>query len=413
MIGYCGTGYHGMQLNPPSKTIEGDLFDAFVKAGAISKNNSNDLKKNGFMRAARTDKGVHAAGNVVSLKMIIEDEDIVNKINSYLPGQIRLWGYQRTNKAFDCRKMCSSRIYEYLMPTYSFLPPRPGTILAKEIEKAEKEFKGTTREDKEGEEFWKNLKAKCEAVGVTDNEIDQIYEANRLGLDLSVPLEQAAINFRKISRECRGEYRISKERLELVRKALNIYVGSHNFHNFTLGKSYKDPSARRYMKSFKVSDPFLIEGTEWISIKIHGQSFMLHQIRKMIGMVALVIRTGCPLERIEEAFGENKINIPKAPALGLLLEQPVYDSYNERLTGWGHDALGFDKYEKEMDAFKHKFIYDKIFKEEQQEHVFSGFFSFIDAFNGTNENSGLPIFQFLTARGITGNNQSTNNDGDE
>lgn len=34
-----------MQLNPPAKTIEGDLFDAFVKAGAISKANSNDPKK--------------------------------------------------------------------------------------------------------------------------------------------------------------------------------------------------------------------------------------------------------------------------------------------------------------------------------------------------------------------------------
>lgn len=401
MIGYCGTGYHGMQLNPPNKTIEGELFEAFIKAGAISKNNSNDLKKNGFMRAARTDKGVHAAGNVISLKMIIEDPEIVEKINSALPDQIRLWGYQRTNKSFDCRKMCSSRIYEYLMPTYSFLPPRPGSVLSKEIEKAEKEFKGETREDLEGENFWKDLKERCEKVGVTDNEIDQIYEANRLGLDLSIPLETAAIQFRKISRECRGKFRISKERLELVRKALNIYVGSHNFHNFTNGKSYKDPSAKRYMKSFNVSEPFLIEGTEWISIKIHGQSFMLHQIRKMIGMASLVIRTGCSLNRIEEAFGETKINIPKAPALGLLLEQPVYDGYNDRLKDWGHEALGFDKYAEEMDKFKHKFIYDKIFKEEQEEHVFSGFFSFIDAFNGTSETSGLPIFQFLTARGIT------------
>jgi tRNA pseudouridine38-40 synthase len=402
MIGYCGTGYHGMQLNPPNKTIEGELFEAFVKAGAISKNNSNDLKKNGFMRAARTDKGVHAAGNVISLKMIIEDPEIVAKINKELPEQIRIWGIQRTNKAFDCRKMCSSRIYEYLMPTYSFLPPRPGSVLANEIAKADKEFQGTTRDDEEGTKFWTTLLKKCEELGVTDNEIDQIYEANKLGLDLSIPLEQAAINFRKVSRECRGAFRISQERLELVRKALNIYVGSHNFHNFTNGKSYRDPSAKRYMKSFTVSEPFLMEGTEWISIKIHGQSFMLHQIRKMIGMAALVIRTGCPLSRIEEAFGETKINIPKAPALGLLLEQPVYDSYNNRLKEFGHDALGFAPYEEEMDKFKHAFIYDKIFKEEQQEHVFSGFFSFIDAFNGTNETTGVPIFQFLTARGIPG-----------
>lgn len=45
LIGYSGLGYSGMQLNPPAKTIEGDLFDAFVKTGAISKDNSDDPKK--------------------------------------------------------------------------------------------------------------------------------------------------------------------------------------------------------------------------------------------------------------------------------------------------------------------------------------------------------------------------------
>jgi tRNA pseudouridine38-40 synthase len=44
------------------------------------------------MRAARTDKGVHAAGQAISLKMIIEDPNIVNKINEHLPEQIRVWG---------------------------------------------------------------------------------------------------------------------------------------------------------------------------------------------------------------------------------------------------------------------------------------------------------------------------------
>lgn len=45
LIGYCGTGYRGMQLNPPHKSIEGDIFEALVKAGAISRANSNDPKK--------------------------------------------------------------------------------------------------------------------------------------------------------------------------------------------------------------------------------------------------------------------------------------------------------------------------------------------------------------------------------
>ncbi len=91
LIGYSGTGYKGMQIDPKQKTIEGDLFAAFVAAGAISKANADDPKKSSLVRCARTDKGVHAAGNVVSLKLIIEDPDIVYKINSHLSPQIRVW----------------------------------------------------------------------------------------------------------------------------------------------------------------------------------------------------------------------------------------------------------------------------------------------------------------------------------
>ncbi len=40
-------------------------------------------------RAARTDKGVSAAGNVVSLKMMIGYPDIVERINAHLPEQAR------------------------------------------------------------------------------------------------------------------------------------------------------------------------------------------------------------------------------------------------------------------------------------------------------------------------------------
>lgn len=43
-------------------------------------------------RAARTDKGVHAVGNVVSAKLVVEDPDIVSKINQHLPDQIKVWG---------------------------------------------------------------------------------------------------------------------------------------------------------------------------------------------------------------------------------------------------------------------------------------------------------------------------------
>ena len=49
-------------------------------------------------RAARTDAGVHAAGNVVSMKIITAIPgvpDLVARVNEELPPEIRLWGVVR------------------------------------------------------------------------------------------------------------------------------------------------------------------------------------------------------------------------------------------------------------------------------------------------------------------------------
>lgn len=422
MIGYCGTGYNGMQIqnNPNIETIEGDLFKAFVAAGAISPENADDLKKNGFMRAARTDKGVHAAGNVISCKLIIEDEDIIEKINAQLPDQIRVWGIERTNKSFDCRKMCSSRVYEYLLPTYSLLPPKPRSVLAELLRKEKENYPEIMRKDEEGEKWWEETLQAVFDSGISPDDLakaqkilessgssgsnkaeEEGKEKTKLYDDDGNITEAGKLikSIKLVENKRRRAYNISTERLNIFREALNQYEGAHNFHNFTLGKTFKDPSSVRYMKKLTVSDPFVIEGTEWVSIKIHGQSFMLHQIRKMIAMAALVIRTGCPLERISDCFGPIKVNIPKAPALGLLLENPVYDGYNTTLEKHGYNAIDFSKYQEEMDKFKMKYIYDKIYAEEVKENTFYGFFGFVDSFKGTSDTKeGRHVFDFLGAK---------------
>lgn len=395
LIGYCGTGYHGMQMNPPQKTIEGDLFDAFVKAGAIHPFNADDPKKSGFMRAARTDKGVHAAGNVISLKLM-EDGDLVKKMNEILPETIRVWGMERTNKAFDCRKMCGSRIYEYLLPTYSLIAPRPTSYLAKRIKEEDELHPGQIRTDEESGEFWELYNQHVTEANFTEEEMTKIREfkpTSQEEYESSGDVARLVKRYKSIEYDTKRAYRVSKEKLELMRAAMAVYLGHHNFHNFTLGKPFKDSSAGRYMKEITVSDPFVIDQTEWVSIKIHGQSFMLHQIRKMIAMASLVVRTGCPLERITQAFDVDKVNIPKAPALGLLLEQPVYSGYNTRLNDFGYNPIDFKNYEQEMQAFKMKHIYDKIYAEEVSENVFNAFFNFIDTY-------ATDGFEYLTARGI-------------
>lgn len=72
-----------------------------------------------FQRASRTDKGVSAAAQVVSLKMLMVD-DAIRKINSYLPEAIRVYGHFRVTKGFNSKTACDARSYQYLLPTYAF-----------------------------------------------------------------------------------------------------------------------------------------------------------------------------------------------------------------------------------------------------------------------------------------------------
>lgn len=402
--------------NHTEKTIEGDLFAAFVAAGAISKANADDPKKSSLIRCARTDKGVHAAGNLLSLKLIVEDADVVAKINAQLGPQIRVWGIERTNGSFSAYQLCDSRIYEYLIPTHSFLPPHPDSFLAKKmVELAEEanDMEGYLGRQEEVSRFWAEaeetyMKPVIQEVdpNIRDLALKVFYEhdntpiaeletnaeqnqesvspnavkANPVdGPKEQTPLETAVRQLKAAHIAAKKAYRIHPARLARIRSSLSRFEGSHKFHNYTIEKTFKDPSAIRVMKSFKVGEkPILIDDTEWLSLKVHGQSFMMHQIRKMVSMVTLIVRCGCHEGRLQDSYGANKISIPKAPSLGLLLERPVFDIYNEKLEQFGREKIDFSRHEKEMEEFKQREIYERIFREEERDGSFHSFFTGLD-----------------------------------
>lgn len=448
LIGYAGTGYHGIQINHKEKTIEGDIFAAFVAAGAISKANADDPKKSSLVRCARTDKGVHAAGNVLSLKLIVEDEDVVDKINQNLPEQIRVWGIQRTPGSFSAYHGCDSRWYEYLMPSYSLLPPQGHSFLGKKIIDSAKD-KGVYEEymgrldDVKGywdtveeeiispilEKLDPNVRAEvlrilrdsankeldeetpegattkaAEDVEMKDTETDtanvttaaesneppkddepappsvaetttETPEANnatpatKAEKQLS-PVEVAVREIKGAYIAAKRRYRVTPTRLDKLQEALDLYLGTHNFHNYTILKSSKDASANRHIKSFEVNrTPIHIGDTEWLSIKIHGQSFMMHQIRKMIAMAVMVVRCGAPLALITESYGHRRISIPKAPGLGLMLERPMFTEFNKKAVGLGREAVDFAPYEEKIQKFKDEHIYRRMFEVEEKENA--------------------------------------------
>ena len=467
----------------------------------MSKANANDPKKSALVRCARTDKGVHAAGNVISMKLIIEDEDIIKRINDNLSPQIRVWGIERTNSSFSAYHLCDSRIYEYLIPTHCFLPPHPDSFLGKKLVELadeagdregyearqkdaatfwseteeqyilpilnsldmsirssvlevlhENESKKVTKEidkgitktsnSEEGREIKIGPERDQEMVDVEKTLPEDDFVMGLNGLSDSKSASKSALpasdgrekgggvggpeKFHEIKLEegqgtseksseiklenqktptsgeikleeqerdppkqkqssaeetaikelktayikAKKAYRIHPDRLARIKLLLSHYIGTRNYHNYTIQKKFRDPSAKRIIKTFVVNEqPVLINDTEWLSLKVHGQSFMMHQIRKMVSMVALVVRCGCHERRIQDSYEADKIVIPKAPGLGLLLERPVFDSYNEKMAGQNdRNPIGFTKYEKEMEEFKQREIYERIFREEERDN---------------------------------------------
>lgn len=76
--------------------------------------------------------------------------------------------------------------------------------------------------------------------------------------------------------------------------------------------------------SFHCSEPFETNNLEFCIIKIKGQSFMLHQIRKMIGLTLGIIRGYVNEETIYSSWNYDRFDIPIAPGLGLVLEEVFY-----------------------------------------------------------------------------------------
>ncbi|KAF7684048.1 tRNA pseudouridine synthase A [Astathelohania contejeani] len=313
IIGYNGKKYHGLQFNQSLPTIEGVLIDELRKIKAISELNAIHPRKIGMQRACRTDKGVHAAMNIITCKIefVISDECFEKLRESLLLSGIYLYKIVRVPRGFVPKNRCDSRVYEYFIPTF---------ILEKE-----------------------NFNENCK---IYNNKKDNEIENN---IDTFI------------------KYRISDENYKKIKNILESFKGVKNYHNFTAQNNTKGTS--RIIKSITVSDPLLSGEVEYIRISLHGQSFMLHQIRKMIGL-AVIAHKYCsnPEEVMDMSFGGDRINIPKAPSCFLLLDEPFFTYYNDKykLT---HPEIVISKDERE--SIKNKIIYPEILKKEN-------LFSFIE-----------------------------------
>lgn len=349
-LSYVGHGYQGMQRNPGCKTIEDDLFEALHKSGAISDANADDtgFQKIHWARAARTDKGVSAMCQVVSLMMIPYPDDLIEIINSNLPDVIHVLGYQRVVRGFDARKTCDQRRYEYIFPAWVFDP--------------------SVQSVSQGGE---------PSVADASNENNETLISSKR---------------RRILTERDPTFVFDEACAAKMTSILQQFEGTHNFHNYTVKMDPNSPQAKRFMLKFECNGTFEIDGEPWVRMTVLGQSFILHQIRKMVGMAIAEYKGIAPEGSLKYALkARQRIVVPMAPDLGLFLDECVFKAYNDRWKDL-HGPLSFDIYRDEVEKFKMAKLYPSLARRDREENVNASWLQGIheDAFKFSTWKSGKP-----------------------
>ncbi|KAM8972286.1 pseudouridylate synthase 1 homolog [Pelodytes ibericus] len=163
-------------------------------------------------------------------------------------------------------------------------------------------------------------------------------------------------------------FRLPREDFHNINRFLSFYKGTHNYHNFTTKKTAEDRSAYRHMFSVSCSEPFVLQGIEFASILFTGQSFMMYQIRKMVGMIIAIARGIVSADFLPSFVQMDKYSIPTAPGLGLVLEHAHFERYNKQYADDGlHETLRWEESLPVIDAFREENIIPVIVQGELED----------------------------------------------
>jgi tRNA pseudouridine38/39 synthase len=115
---YVGTNYQGVAYqDEATPTVEREIFRVLTLTKMIRARETCN-----FSRCGRTDTGVHAAGNYMSIALRVNPAiDHLAVVNKLLPNDIRLLAMRPVPSDFSARFKCRRRIYKYFQPVWKGL----------------------------------------------------------------------------------------------------------------------------------------------------------------------------------------------------------------------------------------------------------------------------------------------------
>jgi tRNA pseudouridine38-40 synthase len=117
-LAYDGTSFHGWQVQPNLRTVQGTL------AATLHHITGESVLPQG---SGRTDTGVHALGQVASftIQANIPPANLLRALNRALPASIRILRAEHVPSEFHARHSAQRKTYEYRIFPRVPHPPRP------------------------------------------------------------------------------------------------------------------------------------------------------------------------------------------------------------------------------------------------------------------------------------------------
>ena len=342
LLGYLGGRFHGSASNSDTlhPTIEDIVLSVLHECELIDKRPGDDdwANKISFQRASRTDKGVDAIRNALSLNIRYDCSHtlgftrLISKLNTMLPDEIHIFDIIPVTSSFSSYKECTGRVYSYYLPEYALLGPESYSRYVKFVE-LNFRSEGSHSENSAGNFLDNSTFSTIESFLPTENELT----AN----------------------------------LDRANNLLQKYVGTKSFHNFTLGGDPKSPRMMRY-----ITEASIVHERNQYHVTLRGQSFMHHQIRKMVSAVLCTVNHGLNDSFFESLLQKDvRVHIPMLPSSGLVLENLYFQKYNLKLTriqchgnAAGRPKVEFSSDDKRINEFSFK-VLGNIAKTEKLERA--------------------------------------------